>query len=331
MGASRISRLLRTSAALPAVLLLLPALLAGGCTDSPEDTQKPEEGAEEETKDVSPFTGMAGRTRPVLGVKIDNAAPARPQTGLARADIVYVERVEAGLSRLLAVYATHRPKQVGPVRSARESDLELLEQFGEPALAFSGAQSKLLPVIDDAPLFPVPPSEAGGAYLRDPAKPAPHNLFVRPEKALAAAPDADAARDIGFRFGKAPKGGEATAERTVRYPAASFGFAWDAGAKRWLVSFDGSPAATTAGKRLSAATVVVQHVKIRDSDFGDRWGNPSPFTETVGDGKAEVLRDGRSYPARWERGSAGDGTEFTDADGERIRFAPGPVWVVFTE
>lgn len=327
MGASRTPRLLRAPAALPAALLLLPALLAGGCTDPSEDTREP--GGR--TGAVSPFTGLAGRSGPVLGVKVDNAAPARPQTGLERADIVYVERVEAGLSRLLAVYAAHEPGRVGPVRSARESDLELLEQFGGPAFAFSGAQSKLLPLVDDAPLFPVPPNEAGGAYLRDPARPAPHNLFVRPEEALAAAPDADQPRDVGFRFGRAPAGGEATAERTVRYPAASFGFTWDAAAKRWLVSFDGSPAATADGGRLSAATVVVQHVTIRGSRFADRSGNVSPFTETVGSGKAEVLRGGRSYPARWERGAADDGTEFTGADGERIRFARGPVWIVFTE
>lgn len=325
MVASRTARLLRTPAALPAALLLLPLLLTGGCTT--DDERKPGEGVE----GGSPFTGLAGRSGPVLGVKIDNAAPARPQTGLERADIVYVERVEGGLSRLLAVYASHRPGQVGPVRSARESDLELLEQFDGPALAFSGAQSKLLPLIDEAPLFPVSPSDAGNAYRRDPAKPAPHNLFVRPEQALAAAPDAGPARDIGFRFGAAPGGGEATAERTVRYPAASFGFAWDADEKRWLVSFDGTPAATAEGERLSAATVVVQHVKIRDSDFDDSSGNPSPFTETVGSGKAEVLRGGRSYPAKWERGSADEGTEFTDPDGERLRFARGPVWVVFTE
>lgn len=72
-------------------------------------------------------------------------------------------------------------------------------------------------------------------------------------------------------------------------------------------------------------------MKIHGSGFGDRSGNVSPFTETVSTGKAEVLRGGRSYEARWERRSAGGGTEFTDADGERLRFARGPVWVVFTE
>lgn len=91
---------------------------------------------------------------PVLAVKIDNASAARPQTGLESADVVYVEQVEGGLSRLMAVYATRLPESVGPVRSVREADLELLRQFDRPILAFSGAQGRLLPLIDRAPLEP---------------------------------------------------------------------------------------------------------------------------------------------------------------------------------
>ena len=75
----------------------------------------------------------------VLTVKIDNLAPARPQTGLAGAGIVYVLPVEGGLSRFLAVFSSHVPPVIGPVRSAREDDLELLRQFGRPAFAYSGA------------------------------------------------------------------------------------------------------------------------------------------------------------------------------------------------
>jgi Protein of unknown function (DUF3048) N-terminal domain len=86
----------------------------------------------------------------VLAVKIDNLAPARPQTGLAGADIVYVLPVEGGLSRFLAVFSSHFPPVIGPVRSAREDDLELLRQFGRPAFAYSGAQPQLLPVVERA-------------------------------------------------------------------------------------------------------------------------------------------------------------------------------------
>ena len=98
--------------------------------------------------------------------------------------MVYVEQVEGGLSRLMAVYATRLPESVGPVRSARESDLELLRQFDEPLLAFSGAQSKLLPLIDEAPLTPVDPTSEADAFDRDPGRAAPHNLFLRPDRVL---------------------------------------------------------------------------------------------------------------------------------------------------
>src|SRR5690242_21272732 len=96
----------------------------------------------------SPFTGepVTSLNR-VLAVKIDNIVNARPQTGLTRADIVYVLPVEGGLSRFLAVYSAHFPKVVGPVRSARDDDLQVLRQFGRPAFAYSGAQPHLLPVV----------------------------------------------------------------------------------------------------------------------------------------------------------------------------------------
>src|SRR6516225_7952617 len=94
----------------------------------------------------SPFTGEpVPSLNRVLAVKIDNIVHARPQTGLTRADIVYVLPVEGGLSRVLAIFSSHYPRVIGPVRSAREDDLELLRQFGRPAFAYSGATATLLP------------------------------------------------------------------------------------------------------------------------------------------------------------------------------------------
>jgi hypothetical protein len=268
----------------------------------------------------------------VLAVKIDNVRPARPQTGLDAADVVYVEQVEAGLSRLMAVYAGRLPPVVGPVRSARETDLELLRQFEDPALAFSGAQSKLLPLISAAPLRPLSPGKApAGAYFRGGGKVAPHNLFLRP-RALKADPRAGGLQSTGFRFGPRPKGGTPERERTVRFPAARFTFSWSAERERWLVSMDGERARTAEGGTLGASTVVVQYVKVRESRFHDRSGNVTPFTETVGSGKARVLRDGRAYAARWERPAGRSGTEFTTEDGRRpLPFAKGQVWVVYAK
>ncbi|GGX07346.1 hypothetical protein GCM10010297_31270 [Streptomyces malachitofuscus] len=309
-------------------MLLAAALAAGlaaGCTtsDGPGDDGRG-------SADASPSRPGGQDVPPVLAVKIDNAAAARPQTGLDAADVVYAEQVEGGSSRLIAVYATELPDSAGPVRSARESDLELLRQFDRPVLAFSGAQSKLLPLIEKAPLEAVTPASEPGAYTRGPGRSAPHNLYLRPDRIMDG-PPGETALTTGFRFGGPPADGEPRSELTVRYPAARFTFTWSEDRDRWLVSMDGAPAVTTEGERLAPATVVVQYVTVRASGFRDFLGNNTPFTETVGSGDATVLRDGRVYRADWKRPAAGDGTSFTTDDGAPLNFARGQVWVVYAE
>ncbi|MFE6039454.1 DUF3048 domain-containing protein [Streptomyces sp. NPDC056452] len=264
----------------------------------------------------------------VLAVKIDNVEAARPPTGLEKADIVYVEQVEAGLSRILAAYSSDVPSVIGPVRSARETDLELLRQFDEPTLAYSGAQSALRPSIEAAPLEALPPSKAPDAYFRSGDRAAPHNLYLRPAKIPHARTGVNAAEDIGLRFAAPPPGGTPVSGRTVSYPSARFTFTWSADRDQWLVSMDGTPARTATGDRLGAATVVLQDVDVQDSRFRDRGGNTSPFSATVGSGSAAVLRDGKSYDVAWERNTAESPTGFTTEDGEPMTFATGQVWIV---
>ncbi|MEH0548285.1 DUF3048 domain-containing protein [Streptomyces sp. B21-105] len=311
-----------------ALAAVLAVSLTAGCTTSREPSGDDGRSASQKASPGGDRPSAVGA--PVLAVKIDNAPAARPQTGLDAADVVYVEQVEGGLSRLMAVYATRLPKAVGPVRSARESDLELLRQFHQPVLAFSGAQGRLLPLIDRAPLDAVTPSDASGAYFRGADRAAPHNLFLRPSGLLPSAPGA-AALTTGFRYGPAPSdGGTATASRTVRYPAARFTFTWSASRAGWLVSTDGAATGTSDGQEpLAPATVVVQYVQVRASRFHDFLGNNTPYTETVGSGKAQVLRDGRAYDVNWKRDTATEGTDFTTADGTPVGFARGQVWVVF--
>ena len=276
-----------------------------------------------------PFTGRTGvPDGPVLAVKIDNTRSARPQRGLRSADIVYVEQVEGGLSRIMAVYSSPLPPQVGPVRSARISDLHILPQFGRAAFAYSGVQGKMKPYVARAPLIDVSPGKAGGAYARRGPNPAPCNLYASPEALLQRAPQAWRASDIGFRFGPAPAGGRPVASVTARYPAASFVFTWSAKERRWLVTQDGAPDRAAEGGRLGGQTVVIQRTKITRSPFHDFLGNYTPLVRTVGTGTATVLRDGRAYDVRWSRPSEQAGTVFTTTSGQRMTFAPGQVWVL---
>ncbi|MGH3283916.1 MAG: DUF3048 domain-containing protein [Streptosporangiaceae bacterium] len=275
----------------------------------------------------SPFTGEpVSALGPVLAVKIDNLAQARPQTGLTGADIVYVIPVEGGLSRILAVFSSHFPPVIGPVRSAREDDVELLRQFGRPAFAYSGAQPQLLPVVEKARTVDLYDGRVGG-YFRDPHRAAPHNLYAHTSRLLAEAPGASKAHDIGFRFGPAPPGGRAMTSFSVSYPAAAFMVRWSAQDGRWLVWMDGAPATAAEGGQLSAPTVVIQYTKVRTSRFLEAGVRP-PYAESTGVGTGVVLRGGQAYAIRWSRPDADGGTTFTTTSGQAMTFARGPVWVV---
>jgi DUF3048 family protein len=276
---------------------------------------------------TSPFTGEpVNALRRVLIVKIDNLDAARPQTGLTRADIVYLLPVEGGLSRIMAVFSSHVPPVVGPVRSSREDDIELLRQYGRPAFAYSGADPRLLPLVHRARIVDLYEGRARG-YYRDERRLAPHNLYARTSELLAQAARASTAHDIGFRFGPPPAGGQPTMSRSVSFPAAAFRFSWSEARQRWLVSMDGTRAESTEDGRLSAATVVIQYTTVRNSRF-HKQGVPSPYAVSVGAGAAVVLRDGKAWAAHWSRPRADAGTTFTTAAGQPMTFARGPVWMV---
>jgi hypothetical protein len=290
---------------------------------------------------VSPFTGEPVKAlKRVLAVKIDNIVNARPQTGLQDADIVYVLPVEGGLSRFLAVFSSRIPSVIGPVRSGREDDLNVLRQFGRPGFAFSGAAPHLLPFIERARVVDLYAGLPGvaAAYYRDNSRVAPYNLYASSSSLLADARSASVARDIGFRFGPVPTAASSVARAvspagySAGYSAASFTFRWSSRAGKWLVSVDGTPALAILPSRhaaqLAAPTIVIQHTVIRTSRFLE-YGKPPPYAQNLGSGTAVVLRGGKAYTVHWSRPSADGGTAYTLPDGQRMTFAPGQVWILF--
>lgn len=277
----------------------------------------------------SPFTGRPGWVaKPVLVVKIPNTGSAQPHAGVKHADIVYVEEVEWSITRLAAVFSSNVPDVVGPVRSARITDMDLLAQFGRPAFAFSGAQAKMQPVLDAGPLFNVSAEKADQVYFRDSSRPGSDNEMVRAKEALRLAPDASLAKDIGLTFSPdAPAGGEPATSVSVTWPASyvAFDYQKDVG---YAVTLNKGPAQDAEGGGETAATVVIQYVEQTDSGFGDRYGGHTPLAHVVGSGKALVFRDGRVWQVNWSRPSVDSGTSFTLADGSAMPFAIGQPWIL---
>ena len=266
-------------------------------------------------------------------VKLDNTRNAQPHAGLHEADVVYIEEVEYGITRLAAVFATTVPSRIGPVRSARITDLDLLAQYGSPAFSFSGVQSKMWPLIASSDLIDISPNKAASAYQRDFSRRAPYNYFLNGPQGLAAAPAASAERNIGFVFDAAPPpGGRVGLSARIEWPASSAEFTYEQASRLYRVQLNGARAESeghSPGQR--AATVVIQYVEQNPSAFFDKGGGNTPHAETIGAGDAVILRDGLRYDARWSRADEQSGTVFENKKGEPLAFKPGQQWVVLAD
>ncbi len=278
------------------------------------------------------LSGRLGPDGPVLVVKVDDTVAARPQVGIDQADVVYVELVEGGLTRLAAVFSSVVPPVVGPVRSARISDIDLLAQYGKVAFAYSGAQRRMLPVIASANLFDMGAErETSALYQRDHNRFAPVNLMLDAPALLAKTADAVTSKSVGWSFGAAPVGGQAVTSVTVRWPSSRYRATWSASERRWLLAHDGNPDLAASQAILGPTTLVIQQVEIHPSIYGDKFHANTPKSETIGTGTGWILRDGMSYAANWSRASMADGTHWRLADGSEVRFAPGSVWVLLSD
>jgi hypothetical protein len=291
--------------------------------------------AREESKNF--FTGLSGENKQILVVKIDDTNAAHPQIGVEDADLVYVEQVEGGLTRLAAIYTSKLPPLIGPIRSARISDIELLAQFGRVGFAYSGAQSKMRPVIAEANLENLsaernPPS----IYGKDPNRIGPVDMILKPDLLLERANAnpkirIETATASVFAFGDAPKGETNTAIAKIKWPSAKYELRWDSANEKWLIYFNEKPNMAANGEHLYADTAIIQIVSITPSIYGDKFGEITPFSKTTGSGKAVMLRDGFSYQISWQRNLETEVTTWKSEDGDVANFKPGRTWIFLTD
>jgi len=267
--------------------------------------------------------------RPALAIKVENLPEARPQAGLERADVVYEEPVEGGITRFIVVYQCRDSGRVGPVRSGRTTDPKVLVQFGRPVMGYSGGQASVVRAIDRAGVIDVNESNAISAYTRDDNRAAPHDLFTSTRSLWKAARSKEGAPAPVFVYDPELAGPSRKA-RTVHLPFSSYSnvfWKWSGTQAAWLRSHGTVPHVLEDGSQVRAANVVVMLVQVSSGPIIDAAGNHSPEVELTGSGKAYVFRNGRMILGRWERPSLKDVTTFVTKAGEEIALAPGVTWV----
>jgi hypothetical protein len=318
---------------LAAVATCVVALAA--CTSSHHATQTTTPAAPSSARStpagppINPLTGQAPSNNPVVAAKIDDTAAGRPQTGIDQADIVYVEQVEGGLTRLLAVFNTKLPT-VEPVRSTRVGDPEIALQFGSIVYVASGGSQGELKPLDASSLKTAINDRGAAGFSRNPNRSAPFNLRAN-LAAIGARLKGPKAKDFGMDWsGKVTNTGSVAGSTVdTKVGGTRVVFTWDPKLRRYVRVIDGTVQHATDRKVIATPNVVVQFCQVT-SFLGDidQSGSPAKVTHTIGQGKVAVFRDGRRIDGTWHRAALGDGTTLTDASGKPIALAPGGAWFV---
>ena len=278
------------------------------------------------------LTGLPGSNGKVLAVKFDDTVYAHPQEGVEFADVVFVTQVEAGLTRVMGIYSSNYPEILGPIRSARISDIDILAQFGKVGFLYSGSQSKLRPVLSASNIVNLsaernPPS----IYFNDPGRTAPYAMMVKPNLLLEKASEVESVKSVGWKHGVRATSAKKILSATIRWPNAVYKAMWNKSERRFVLDHDNKANLAASGEQLGSPMMVIQLANISPSEYGDKFGGVTPKTTVTGTGTGYLLRNGSVTKAIWERTTAEAPTTWTLEDGTDAFFQRGQVWIFLTD
>jgi hypothetical protein len=327
-----------------AALMLAIACVAlfGACEKSVPETETSESAAAipppPQESWILPFTGEETgdpyilKTRPI-SVKIENSDAARPQMGINFADIVYETEVEGGITRFNCLFHSRLPEEIGPVRSARLSDLWIVPQY-QGLFFYSGSNQEVAGKIRRSDIDDLSHSRAEEVYHRVKFRDAPHNLYLD----LRAAYDAAEADRISIRtdglptlyYGEtavAPTSTSSAVTVTFSY-AAKVRWEWDEARGVYLRSQNGKiHTEAITDEQVYSTNIVLIYADYPRASTPDPAGSPTYDTVLGGTGKAVVMKDGVVYDCTWSA-DADTPPVFLDEGGQQIGLNPGRTWIL---
>ena len=323
-----------------AILITFALLLAacgGGGGGAPGQS-----GAPQTVANYWPLRGTAApdgdsiHKRPLV-IKVANDPAARPQSGMSQADLVLEIPVEGGITRYALVFQSQDPSKVGPVRSARQSDLNYLPAL-HAILAHVGASESVTQMVRDAAksgaFIDIDEFQHADAFERVAGKVAPYNAYTSGSKIRDAAGDAGRARvdvpalQFDASVGKAA-GKEATSLAIPYTGAGKVTYAFDAAAGSYHRTQGGQLTMDAdAKKEVMPDNVVVIKTEVKEiPGTADVTGAPSLDFRATGTGTVVILREGKRFDGTWSRGGTSDMYRFADSAGAPIPLKQGLTWI----
>ena len=311
------------------------SITSGSSSGSSDQSPETSEVAAAEPEFRMPLTGTPLASadeipnRPALAVKMPNNPQALPQTGLNEADIVFEEIINDGITRFAAVFHSQGSDPVGPIRSGRAQDVDILSNLNSPLFAWSGGNPGVTKVINNSSLTSL--SYVGGYanayYRRDGRGGAPHNLFSSTETLWDLTPDEFQVPAQIFPYLLPGETAEGDSASIVEIEMDSILARWDYDetTNRYLRSEYGEPHMSELTGQVWADNVVVMLVEYRQSPIDSK----SPEAVTVGSGQVLVFTDGVVRVGAWQRSSNTDSWNlYTDETlSEPLGLSDGRTWV----
>lgn len=280
---------------------------------------------------VAPLSGEAdpdgaSLTRPALTVKIENTPGARPLWGVDQADVVYEEIVNGGITRLAAIFNTHLPLRIGPVRSVRPTDVGVVSPIGG-IFAYSGGAAYAIRAIEKAPVNLVDETRSlqHAGMFRDHTRFAPENLYlIAPRIVEFGGTPVPPPSLFTYRSPTAKTVGTPARVVTVNLPSIyAPTFTWNHATRSWDRSIFGQPDITATHVRISPVNVIVMWI-----NYAGGVGTMNSVGQLVGSGPAAVFQNGKEIAGSWSRSVINHPTMYRNARGKVIFMLPGQTWIV---
>jgi hypothetical protein len=232
----------------------------------------------------------------------------------------------------MGIYSSNYPEILGPIRSARISDIDILAQFGKVGFLYSGSQSKLRPVLSASNIVNLsaernPPS----IYFNDPERTAPYAMMVKPNLLLEKASEVESVKSVGWKHGARATSAKKILSATIRWPNAVYKAMWNKSERRFVLNHDKKANLAASGEQLGSPMMVIQIATISPSEYGDKFGGVTPKTTVTGTGTGYLLRNGSVTKAIWERATPEAPTTWKLEDGTAAFFQRGQVWIFLTD
>lgn len=340
-------------------VVVAATVAACGGSNSASQSGSPEASASP-TPTIPPTWSLTGlpsqpgdNAKPILMVKVENDPTVRPQTGLDHADLVFEELVEGGITRFATVFQSDIPAEIGPVRSIRHVDASLASPIAD-IFVFSGGAPKTMRFVEQK----VPSSisvvtEGGVGMYRSKQHPAPHNVFLKPQKLIDSVADNQTPSD-GFFVRVDPNASQASESPTPSDSASPSGSAspapvavitptnkvsiafsnfenpvwkWDAAKSLWMRSERTTPFTNPAGEQLGVNNLVIIYVKTIDAGYRDPAGNYVPRSVITHSGPGYLITDGKRQKITWSKKYVASPMTLTDMAGKPIGVPVGKTWV----